>query len=172
MTTVFLSGSRKMARLNDAISERLNNMMSQRFHIIVGDANGADKAMQSYLANHAYDEVTVFCSGDRCRNNIGNWPIQAVEVDPKLKGRAFYTVKDKAMALIAEYGFILWDGESKGSLANAQTLLSSGKPVALYHRPSTRFFSLKRLSDLEELAPMEAHPSEMEQSTLPFDVAS
>ena len=97
MSTVFLSGSRKMGRLNDPIRERLLNMMRQEHDIVVGDASGADKAMQSFFADHEYAFVTVYCSAGKCRNNVGNWPVQSVEVDPKLRGRAFYTVKDLSL---------------------------------------------------------------------------
>ena len=151
MSTVFLSGSRNISRLNDQIRERLQNMMRKELKIVVGDANGADKAMQSYLADQHYLFVTVFCSAGKCRNNIGSWPVEAVDVDPKLKGRAFYTVKDKAMAEAAEYGFVLWDGESKGSISNAETLLEAGKKVALYYAPSKGFVHLKAPQDLKPL---------------------
>lgn len=182
MSTVFLSGSRKMSRLNEPVRTRLQNMIQKGLSIVVGDANGADKAMQSFLAEQKYASVIVFCSAGKCRNNVGDWPVQAIEVDPKLKGRAFYTVKDKAMAQVAEYGFILWDGESKGSLANAETLLDAGKKVALYHAPTKRFVTLKAPSDLTSLRP--AHSEDQSQgmrqkksdavgqSTLPFEKAS
>ncbi len=62
--TVFLSGSRKISRLNDDIRLRLDKITSQGLSIIVGDANGADKSIQTYLANIHYNYVTVFCSGE------------------------------------------------------------------------------------------------------------
>lgn len=154
-----------MSRLNDRIRTRLQNMMLKQFQIVVGDANGADKAMQSYLADQNYLSVIVYCSAGKCRNNVGGWPIRSIEVAPNLSGRAFYTVKDKAMAADAEYGFILWDGKSKGSLANAQTLLQAGKKVAIYHSPTRRFLHLKVPSDLTPWVPVEA--SEKSKSTPP-----
>ncbi|MEO1188274.1 MAG: hypothetical protein AAFW60_04305, partial [Pseudomonadota bacterium] len=93
-----------------------------------------------------------------------------------------YTVKDKAMAQVAEYGFILWDGESKGSLANAETLLDAGKKVALYHAPTKRFVTLKSPSDLASLHPTHSDgppqgkrlrsEDAIQQSTLPFENVS
>jgi hypothetical protein len=62
--TVFLSGSRKISRLNDEIRLRLKTIISKEFEVVVGDANGADKALQSYLADINYEHVTVFCAGD------------------------------------------------------------------------------------------------------------
>lgn len=73
---------------------------------------------QIALAGMRYANVTVFCSGPECRNNIGQWNVNYVPVDAKLKGRDFYTQKDKAMAGESDYGFALWDGGSPGSISN------------------------------------------------------
>jgi len=63
MKTVFLSGSRAISRLNQDIRDRLDRIISQAFEIVVGDANGADKALQGFLYDHHYGKVTVYCSG-------------------------------------------------------------------------------------------------------------
>jgi predicted Rossmann fold nucleotide-binding protein DprA/Smf involved in DNA uptake len=73
MSTVFIGGSRHVARLSDQVKERLNNIIGNAFRIVVGDAAGADKAVQKYLLDASYPHVTVFCSGDRPRNNLGLW---------------------------------------------------------------------------------------------------
>jgi len=65
MTTVFLSGSRKISRLDEDVRKRLSTIVEKKFRVIVGDANGADKAFQTYLAGMDYANVTVFCSGER-----------------------------------------------------------------------------------------------------------
>ena len=98
MTTVFLSGSRKIGRLNDMIHSRIDNILERGFRVIVGDANGADKAMQHYLADRAYKNVIVYSSGSECRNNVGNWKVKNIMVNKKLRGRDFYTQKDITMA--------------------------------------------------------------------------
>lgn len=146
MTTVFLSGSRKISRINQAIRERLDNMVANKLSIIVGDANGADKAMQGYLAELAYSDVTVFCAGDRCRNNVGEWQTQAVSVSKELKGRDFYAQKDKEMAKLADFGLVLWDGKSAGSITNVLELLKLGKKVVVYYAPEKAFHTV---SDIE-----------------------
>jgi len=150
-TTVFLSGSRKISRLNDSIRNRLRNIIDQGFRVIVGDANGADKALQIFLAEVHYDNVEVFCAGHVCRNNVGEWPVKHIEVDPKLKGRDVYTQKDKAMASEADYGFVLWDGKSAGSINNVLELMKSGKPVVTYFGPEKTFYNLKQSSDVQTL---------------------
>jgi hypothetical protein len=149
--TVFLSGSRDISRLNEQIRQRLGNIVQKGYRVVVGDANGADKAFQRILAEINYGHVEVFCSGNTCRNNIGGWPARNVRVDAKLKGRDFYTQKDKAMAAEADYGFVVWNGESAGSISNVVELLKRAKPVLLYLATVKRFFALKSAKDLRHL---------------------
>jgi hypothetical protein len=151
MTTVFLSGSRQLTRLNNNIKNRIDNMTEKGFFILVGDANGADKAMQKYLTDTHYSNVEIFCAGDTCRNNTGNWSVTRVSVDPKLKGRDFYTAKDKEMASKADYGFVLWDGKSSGAINNVLELLKYGKRVVVYFSPEKEFHNISHLSDTKTL---------------------
>lgn len=151
MTTVFLSGSRRISRLNQEIRGRLHNIIQQNFRIVVGDANGADKALQQYLADVSYPNVTVYCSGEICRNNIGNWESKRVLVGSQLKGREFYTQKDKKMADDADYGFMLWDGKSAGTFSNVIELLKRNKKALVYLSPEKEFYSVSSLKDAREL---------------------
>ncbi len=59
MTTVFLSGSRKISQLDEAVTSRLSTIVEKGFRVIVGDANGADKAFQADLAGMDYVDVTI-----------------------------------------------------------------------------------------------------------------
>ena len=45
MTTVFLGGSRQVSRLSTPVEKRLDKIIDQNFHVLIGDANGADKAI-------------------------------------------------------------------------------------------------------------------------------
>lgn len=151
MTTVFVSGSRKISRINDLIRERIKNIVEQGFQIVVGDANGADKALQKFLDDVRYSNVLVFCSGASCRNNVGNWEVRKIDVPPNVKGRDFYTQKDKAMAKEADYGFVLWDGKSAGSVSNVFELLRQGKKSVVYLSPEKRFINIGSLQDAKHL---------------------
>ena len=151
MKTVFLSGSRDTNQLNELVRYRINEWLDQRAKFVVGDANGADKAMQRYLAEENYKNVIVFCSGSVCRNNVGNWDVQEISVDLKLKGRAFYTQKDKEMASIADSGFVLWDGKSIGSINNMHELLKNGKNIVVYLSPKQKFIDVTNSGELEAL---------------------
>ena len=54
MISVFIGGSRKIAKLPDPVRQRLDNIVSKSFTVLVGDANGADKHVQEYLAQKLY----------------------------------------------------------------------------------------------------------------------
>ncbi len=151
MTTVFLSGSRKISQLDETVKSRLSTIVKKEFHIIVGDANGADKAFQTYLAGMDYADVTVFFSGSECRNNMGQWNVKHVSVDTNLKRRDFYTQKDKAMAGEADYGLVLWDGESPGTISNVIEMLKRSKRVVVYLSPEKQFYAVAHLEDANKL---------------------
>jgi hypothetical protein len=53
-STVFGAGSRQISRLPAEVKTRLDTMIEKGFQILVGDANGADKAVQRYLADKSY----------------------------------------------------------------------------------------------------------------------
>jgi len=151
MITVFLSGSRRINHLNGEILTRLGNIVEKGFRVVVGDANGADKALQEYLADMNYSNVIVFCSGQSCRNNVGNWSVKRIRVDSGHKGREFYMQKDREMAGEADYGFVLWDGKSPGSISNVVELLKRNKKALVYLFPEKRFFVVASLDDAREL---------------------
>jgi hypothetical protein len=103
MTTVFIGGSRSLTRLNDTIRFRVDNILRQHFTVIIGDANGADRAIQSYVAAKGYRHVIVYCMGDRCRNNVGEWPVKQVSTHHQKKDFTYYATKDEEMAQAASW---------------------------------------------------------------------
>ena len=151
MTKVFFGGSRKLTHLNRAIRERANNIVAKGFEVLIGDANGADKAMQKYLAEKGYKNVIVFCMSGTCRNNLGNWQTKAVASNRNKRDFGYFAEKDSEMSEQADYGFMLWDGSSKGTLNNIINLLQGNKYVLVYFSPSKKFFTLKSPSELENL---------------------
>jgi hypothetical protein len=56
-TAVFVAGSRQISRLPAEVRSRLDTMIEKGFQILVGDANGADKAVQRYLADKSKGTV-------------------------------------------------------------------------------------------------------------------
>jgi hypothetical protein len=142
MNKVFIGGSRRVSRLTPAVRARLDKIIEKGLPVIIGDANGADKAVQQYLHSKRYDKVEVFCSGTACRNNLGHWDTRLIHADTHHRGRQFYAAKDRAMADEANYGLMVWDGKSTGTLLNVLRLLRQEKKVVVYNVPHRRFSEL------------------------------
>lgn len=154
MKTVFLGGSRQISRLNDVIRRRLEEIVRRQMHVVVGDANGADRALQRQLAEWRYPAVTVYFVGKQPRNNEGGWPTREIATPSGLRGAEFYAVKDRQMTGDAEYGFMLWDAKSRGTLANIERLVEEKKPVAVYLGPARKVINVKSPAELEGLRSM------------------
>ncbi|MBC7898762.1 MAG: hypothetical protein H7070_01800 [Saprospiraceae bacterium] len=118
---------------------------------MVGDANGADKSIQQFLYQIQYENVIVYHVDDAFRNNVGHWKTQHIKCDAKKKDFHFYAFKDAAMSKEANYGFMLWDGRSKGTINNAVNLLRQDKKVLIFHSKNRKFVSLKVIDDLRNL---------------------
>lgn len=151
MSKVFFGGSRKMARLGQAVKEHTDNIIANGYLILLGDANGADKSMQKYLAEKNYRNVLVFCMGDTCRNNIGKWKTRNVHSSRNKKDFNYYITKDILMSDEADYGFMLWDGKSKGTLNNILNLCERNKKVLVYFSPTKSFYAVKDKQDVSKL---------------------
>lgn len=145
---VFVAGSRRISRLPAEVRNRLDAIIEKGFQIFVGDANGADKAVQLYLAEKAYPNVLVHCMERHCRNNVGRWPTHEVAAPKGARGFDFYSPKDRVMADAAEYGLMVWDGKSMGTITNVVNLCHEGKPVLVYVAPKKRFLTVKTFDDL------------------------
>jgi len=149
---VFVGGSRRLSRLNKEIKHRLDSVIGKGLMVIVGDANGVDKAVQRHLAHRNYENVAVFCMAGVCRNNVGNWATREIMAAQNARrDAAFFSTKDRAMGAEADYGLMLWDGKSRGTLANIKDLIDRQKPVVVYFAPSRSFFTLRRQDELTDL---------------------
>jgi hypothetical protein len=147
VTSVFIGGSRRLGRMNDELAHRLDNIIQKQLRVLVGDANGFDRAAQAYLADHRYDTVTVYCTAGECRNNVGDWPQHAVEYQGQDRGLEFYTAKDDAMLRDADFGLFAWDGKSKGTVRNIRKMAEQGKPSAVYVSPARKFVTVRSVDD-------------------------
>ena len=150
MSVIFIGGSRRLSRLNAVIRGRLDNIMERKNAVIIGDANGGDRAVQAYLAERGYRSVTVYCTNADCRNNVGRWPVRSVEATNQ-HGFDFYALKDAAMAADAECGFMLWDGKSKGTLRNICKMAEQGKASAVYISTIKKFVTIRNAQDASTL---------------------
>ncbi|WP_147385546.1 hypothetical protein [Oleomonas cavernae] len=147
MNTVFVGGSRRVSSLPTQAKERLNNIIDGGYRVIIGDANGADKAVQKHFHDAAYTEVTIFFSGDHPRNNIGNWPVSNISPGRNAKGFQFYAAKDREMAQEADFGLMIWDGKSPGTALNVLRLLRAGKKAVLLNISKNTATNFKSIDD-------------------------
>ena len=151
-TKVFIAGSRRLSRLNDDVRSRIENIVDKGFAVVVGDANGVDKAVQQYLRTRNYGNVVVFCMEGGCRNNIGHWPTRTITAaHPQRRDFEYYSTKDRAMSEAADYGLMLWDGRSRGTLTNIVHLVREGKPVVVYVAAESSFYTLRQSRQLAEM---------------------
>lgn len=60
----------------------------------------------------------------------------------------YHTAMDLAMAEEADYGFMLWDGLSKGTLNNMLALLERGKKVIVHFSPAKECLTLRQIADV------------------------
>lgn len=142
MKTVFIGGSRHISRLPSEVKARLDSVIDKQHRVLIGDANGADKAVQKHLADASYQNVTVYCTGEEYRNNLGHWPVHNVVPPEGAKGFSFYAAKDREMAREADIGLMIWDGKSPGTLLNVLRLVKNGKISVLYNAPEKRSINI------------------------------
>ena len=150
MSRVFVGGSRRIIRLHPEVALRLDQILASKASILVGDANGADKSIQQFLKTKEYREVEVFCSGDECRNNVGDWRLRRVAVDSRKRDFDFYAAKDQLMSREADSGLMIWDGKSAGTLMNAFRLARQGKRVSIFESQHNRFQELRNESEWKD----------------------
>ena len=149
MKKVFIAGPRLINELDTKVTERLENIRNKNFTVIVGDADGVDSSVQKYFYDKKYPQVYVFASNGKARNNIGNWEIKNVAVANNIKNFDFYSAKDLEMAKEADYGFMIWNGESKGTFNNILNLLNFNKELVLYYTLSKSFHLIKSREDFD-----------------------
>ena len=151
MYKIFISGSRCIKQLDNNILEKLDNIINYQYTVILGDADGVDSSVQSYLKDKDIETVTVYCTGSQPRNNFGDWPTNNVQTDSKPGTRAYYTAKDLKMAEDCHYGLMIWDARSPGTLSNAVELLQRNKKSWIYINKVKKFVKLKQVDDIQTL---------------------
>ena len=151
MTTVFIAGSISISRLHEKVVDRINNIVSSDFNVVVGDADGADTSIQECLQRHRAGKVTVYCTGDSPRNNLAEWPVYRVVSKAKAGTRAYFTAKDLEMARDSDYGLMVWDCKSTGTLSNIIELLREKKKSVVFVNKSRNFVTISDKDGLERL---------------------
>lgn len=148
---VFIAGPRAIRSLNKKVKKRLDTIINNNFTVLVGDAAGIDKQIQSYCDALSYENVKVFAANGKARNNIGKWTVQNVTVPPNVKGFDFYATKDLEMAKQANYGFMIWNGKSRGTYNNILNLIKLEKKVLVYMTTDQEFYTINTMPEAEQL---------------------
>jgi len=151
MTTVFIAGSISISKLHQLVKERIQKIVDGHLDVVVGDADGADASIQRCLAELRAASVTVYCSGDRPRNNIGDWPVKNIYPKAAPGSRAFYTAKDVEMSRASDYGLMIWDCKSTGTLSNVIELITQQKKSVVFVNKRQEFVTVSDVNSLEML---------------------
>jgi len=148
---VFISGSIRVTTLMSVVEDRLQTLVADNVDILIGDAAGVDRAVQEYLRDAAYRSVTVYCSGGIPRNNVGSWPVVAVDSTEAPGTRAHFTAKDRRMVRDCDSGLLIWDGRSRGTRRNAIELLEKDKRAVIYLAQNGQFHEMLGVDAFERL---------------------
>lgn len=123
---VFISGSIGIIKLPKKAIEKIDNIIKKEYKILVGDAKGVDLYVQKYLFKKKYKNAVVYYAGNKIRNNVGQWETKNI-VNHVAKGKKLYTLKDTEMANDADYGLMIWDGKSDGTMNNISMMKLQNK---------------------------------------------
>jgi hypothetical protein len=151
VTKVFIAGSMNIKHLDLKVKERIDNIIASNLEILIGDADGVDTSIQQYLLSSHHSNITIYCSGSNPRNNLGQWIVNVVNTQYQEGSRAFFTAKDIAMAEAADFGLMIWDTKSTGTLNNVIELLTRKKKSVIYINKEKSFKTVGSVNQLEEL---------------------
>ncbi len=151
MTTVFIAGSMTIKNIDDKVRERIANVLALNYEVVVGDADGVDTSIQSLLKEYGASKTTVYCTGERPRNNVADWPVHRVTTYHTPGSRAYFTAKDIEMAKDADYGLMIWDAKSPGTLNNVIELLDRKKNALVFVNKDKEFIRVLDVDGLEAL---------------------
>ena len=130
---VFVGGGKTIGHLPNKVVSTLDSFMERGEHIIVGDAHGCDLTLQTHLHSKGYPNVTVYCSGEKCRFNIGGWTEKHIDVPEGEEGYEFYKVKDHAMINACDSAMLVWNRKSFATRMYIYHLKELGKPVFAFN---------------------------------------
>ena len=142
MTTIFIAGSISISRLHDQVKQRIATIAASDLDVVVGDADGADTAIQNCLSESGATRVTVYCSGDQPRNNVAGWPVKTVHPNAAPGSRAFFTAKDLEMARASDFGLMIWDRRAPARSSNVIELISAGKKSVVFVNKTKQFVTI------------------------------
>lgn len=127
------------------------NICHSGYEVLVGDCYGVDASVQSFYSKLGYKNVVIYAGNGQARHNIGHWRVHSVPVPTYLRGFDFYKQKDIAMVNEADYGLMIWDGESRGTLNNIVNLVAQNKKALVYLATQDSMTVIRNANDLNAL---------------------
>ncbi len=141
----------QIKNINRLVIERIDNIIKENFTVFVGDAKGVDSSIQEILVSKKYKKVKVYCAGNYPRNNIGGWDIETIQTEHKPNTRLYFTAKDIKMAHNCDFGLMIWDSKSTGTLSNVLELLQQKKTSVIFVNKLRKFFTVSNITEFENL---------------------
>jgi hypothetical protein len=122
---LLLMGSKAFnsGKLPVQIRNKIDQAIERKMTIIVGEAPGANRVFQDYLASCNYREVIVGHARSM-RYNAGKWVTR--KYGEKLRER------ENNMILACDSAIIIWSDKSSVIAENLEILKNLGKPVFIY----------------------------------------
>lgn len=153
MATVFIGGSIDIRELDPEVKARIDRAIAQGDTLVIGESAGIDSCVQAYLQERGAGCAVVYSSGSEPpRSNVGDWPVEHVEVTHAEPGtRAFFAGKDTALAQAADWGLMVWNGRSSGTLRDVVELLRRGKTSVVFLHENKVFVEVRSLGDFDRL---------------------
>lgn len=148
---IFIAGTHTITELPHCVKRQISRVCDEGWHVLVGDYFGLDLAVQNYLVDMHYDNVTIYAPYGRAYNNVGGWLVKYVTPTDSPKPLLKREWKNLAMAESADCGLILWDGESRITLQNIAYMTRRGKPVTVWLAPTGKLYRLKGSGAVEKL---------------------
>ncbi|WP_095204592.1 hypothetical protein [Mesorhizobium carmichaelinearum] len=132
MSMIFIGGSSEIFELPEPAITRIGAIVAAEHGVLIGDASGADAEAQGLLAGYRYEHVGVFHAGKEPQNNLGDWAAYQVPSPDDATGYWVHAGKDREMARRADFGMMVWDGASPGTVVNVLRLAMANKPCVIY----------------------------------------
>ena len=138
--TVFMSGKVQvdgeiLDDIPDGVKREIDKIVKSNAKIIVGDAPGADTAIQKYLDNLDYKNVKVYTADPEVRNNVGKWEVEKIGADGLTDDRDIRLQKDIAMTKAATRALAISPDDDRPDSAmskNIDRLNKQSTPVRRY----------------------------------------
>lgn len=129
---IFISGSKNIKEFNIEIINVLNRIIKNNNEVLVGDCEGVDTLIHSFMKSKNYKKTTIYHVGTKPRNNHYKFNEVKIKTSSYLTPYQYYQQKDIQMTKDADAGFVIWDEKSNGSKDNICRLMQNGKPVIIY----------------------------------------